>query len=145
MLDGITTGELERSAGGNNTIGWLLWHTARVQDAQVAEVADHEQVWTAQGWAGRFALPFDDGATGYGQSAQEVAAVHADRDLLAGYLEAVAAASHDYLATLTDEDLDVVVDEHWDPPVTLGVRLVSVAADDLQHLGQAAYLRGMTG
>jgi hypothetical protein len=36
-----------------------------------------------------------------------------------------------------------VVDASWDPPVTLGVRLVSVISDDLQHAGQAAYLRGM--
>lgn len=143
VLDGITAEELDRSAGGNNPIGWLVWHTARVQDAQVADVAGRDQVWTAHGWAQRFALPFDDTATGYGQSPRDVARLHADRDLLAGYLEAVADASDEYLATLTDDDLDQVVDDRWDPPVTLGVRLVSVAADDLQHLGQAAYLRGM--
>lgn len=144
VLDGITQEELARAAGGNNPVGWLVWHTARVQDAQVAEVAGHEQVWTAQGWARQFALPFDDAATGYGQSAQEVAQVRADGDLLAGYLSAVAEASDAYLATLTDEDLDEIVDDRWDPPVTLAVRLVSVAANDLQHLGQAAYLRGIT-
>jgi hypothetical protein len=27
--------------------------------------------------------------------------------------------------------------------VTLGVRLVSVLSDDLQHVGQAAYVRGL--
>jgi hypothetical protein len=36
-----------------------------------------------------------------------------------------------------------VVDLNWDPPVTLAVRLVSVINDDLQHGGQAAYVRGM--
>src|SRR6266511_3822072 len=36
-----------------------------------------------------------------------------------------------------------VADLRWDPPVTLGVRLVSVADDDLQHVGQAAYVRGL--
>ena len=48
-----------------------------------------------------------------------------------------------YLATVAPEDLDRVVDERWDPPVTLGVRLVSVLSDDLQHAGQAAYARGL--
>ena len=48
-----------------------------------------------------------------------------------------------YLATLDDDDLDRVVDTRWDPPVTVGVRLVSVIADDLQHVGQAAYVRGL--
>jgi hypothetical protein len=35
------------------------------------------------------------------------------------------------------------VDDYWDPPVTLGVRLVSVISDDLQHAGQAAFIRGV--
>ena len=48
-----------------------------------------------------------------------------------------------YLAGLTDGDLDRVVDESWDPPVTLGVRLVSILNDDTQHVGQAAYVRGL--
>ena len=48
-----------------------------------------------------------------------------------------------HLAGLSEADLDRVVDERWDPPVTLGVRLVSVISDDLQHAGQAAYLRGL--
>ncbi|QGQ18218.1 DUF664 domain-containing protein [Cellulomonas sp. JZ18] len=126
-----------------NTLAWLAWHVARVQDAQVAPLARVEEVWTAQGWAERFALPFDTGATGYGQSPDDVGRVHAPADLLLGYLDAATAATLAYLERLTDDDLDVVVDEDWDPPVTLGVRLVSVLADDLQHVGQAAYLRGL--
>lgn len=143
VLDGITEGELAAAPGGNNSVAWLLWHAARVQDVQIADVAGHEQVWTADGWARRFALPFDDSATGYGQSQQEVAQVAASSQLLRGYLEAVADRSDTYLSTITDADLDRIVDENWDPPVTLAVRLISVAADDLQHLGQAAYVRGM--
>lgn len=41
------------------------------------------------------------------------------------------------------DDFDRVVDTAWDPPVTLGVRLVSVYDDATQHAGQAAYLRGL--
>ena len=44
---------------------------------------------------------------------------------------------------VTDADLSRVVDEAWDPPVTLGVRLVSVISDGLQHAGQAAFIRGI--
>jgi hypothetical protein len=47
------------------------------------------------------------------------------------------------LQALSDADLERVVDERWEPPVTLGVRLVSIADDGLQHVGQAAYVRGM--
>lgn len=142
--EGLTVEQLTwRADPEANTIAWLLWHLARVQDDHVADVAGVEQVWTAQGWAGRFALPFDDADTGYGHSVTDVAAVAAPPTLLTGYLDAVHEQTLRFLRTLTDADLDRVVDEEWDPPVTLGVRLVSVVADDLQHAGQAALLRGM--
>ncbi len=137
---------------GANTIAWLAWHLARGQDAQVAGAVGRDQVWTRDGWdqvwtrdgwARRFDLPFDDGATGYGQSADDVARVRARDDLLLGYVHAVQVESRDVLSSLTADDLDRIVDEAWDPPVTLGVRLVSVAVDALEHVGQAAYLRGV--
>jgi uncharacterized damage-inducible protein DinB len=126
-----------------NTIAWLVWHLTRVQDDHVAEVAGTEQVWAADGWAGRFDLPFATDATGYGQGSDEVAAVRADAGLLLGYHDAVSARTLQYVDGLTEADLDRVVDPRWDPPVTLGVRLVSVADDDLQHAGQAAFVRGL--
>ncbi|MFI7587239.1 DinB family protein [Spongisporangium articulatum] len=129
-------------APGGNTIGWLVWHLTRVQDDHVAEVAGTEQVWTTS-WARTFGLPFDDEATGYGQSADDVLAVRVGPELLTGYFDAVHAATQEFLKTLTDEGLDTVVDDNWDPPVTLGVRLVSVLSDDLQHAGQANYVRGL--
>ncbi|MEZ0165710.1 DinB family protein [Kineococcus sp. LSe6-4] len=126
-----------------NTIAWLVWHLARVQDDHVSDVAGHEQTWTADGWAARFGLPFDDGETGYGFDADQVGQVRAGAELLTGYLDAVHARTTTYLQGLSDADLDRVVDEQWDPPVTLGVRLVSVADDDLEHAAQAAFLRGV--
>jgi len=126
-----------------NTIAWLVWHIARVQDAQIAPLAEAEEVWKAGGWARRFDLPFDDSASGYGQDSDDVGRVRASADLLVGYLDAVTTTTARYLSTLHDGDLVRVVDTRWDPPVTLGVRLVSILADDLQHLGQAAYVRGL--
>ncbi|WP_028049072.1 DUF664 domain-containing protein [Cellulomonas sp. URHD0024] len=126
-----------------NTIAWLAWHAARGEDSQVADVAGTPQVWTAQDWSGRFALPFDDDATGYGQSSTEVGEVEATAEQLLGYYDAVAEATHEFLAGLTEADLDRVVDAGWDPPVTLGVRLVSIIGDSLQHAGQASFVRGL--
>ena len=97
----------------------------------------------ADGWSERFGLPFEPRATGYGHSPAEVAAVRAEAELLLGYHDAVSARTTEWISGLGEGDLDRVVDESWDPPVTLGVRLVSVIADDLQHAGQAAYVRGM--
>jgi len=125
------------------TLAWLAWHVARGQDAQIAPLAGVEQVWTAGGWADRLALPFGHDATGYGQSSADVARVDAPTDLLLGYLDATTAQTLAYLERLEDDDLDAVVDADWDPPVTLGVRLVSVLDDGVQHAGQAAYLRGL--
>ena len=128
---------------GANSIAWLVWHLTRVQDDHVAGVAGGEQLWTVGGWVERFRLPFDVGATGYGQTADEVGQVRATAELLAGYQDAVHGATVDYLRTLSDDDYDRVVDERWDPPVTLAVRLVSVLDDTAQHVGQASYLRGL--
>jgi uncharacterized damage-inducible protein DinB len=127
-----------------NTIAWLVWHLTRVQDDHVAEVAGTEQAYTAEGWADRFGLPFDPGAIGYGFSSDDVAAtVVTDPQLLVDHHAAVHRRTAEFLHTLSADDLDRVVDERWDPPVTLGVRLLSVIGDDLQHAGQAAIVRGV--
>lgn len=126
-----------------NTVAWLLWHLTRIQDDHIADAAGVEQLWTSEGWHERFGLPFEPEATGYGQGAAEVAAVRVEPELLLGYHDAVSARTSDWLGGLAESGLDRVVDESWDPPVTLGVRLVSILADDLQHVGQAAYVRGM--
>jgi uncharacterized damage-inducible protein DinB len=144
-VDGLTPDELARPpAPGANTVGWLVWHLTRVQDDHVAEVAGRPQVWAEGDWAGRFGLDPATTDTGYGWSAEQVAALRPESaDVLVAYHDAVAERTTAFLATLTDADLDRVVDERWDPPVTLGVRLVSVANDDLEHVGQAAYVRGI--
>lgn len=126
-----------------NTIAWLVWHLARVEDAQVAPLAGTEQVWTSQGFAEKFDLPFGRRATGYGQTPDQVAQVRTDADLLLAYADATHRATTAYLATLQDTDLGRVVDEDGDPPVTVGVRLVSVLGDVLEHAGQAAFVRGV--
>lgn len=144
-VEGLSAEDLAYRADPEaNSIGWLVWHLTRIQDDHVADVGRHEQAWTADGWVGRFGLPFDIAATGYGHGPEDVAAVRVDSaDLLVGYFDAVHARTMGYVQRLADEDLDRVVDERWDPPVTLGVRLVSVISDDLQHAGQAAFLRGV--
>jgi hypothetical protein len=126
-----------------NSIAWTVWHLTRIEDDHVAGVAETEQVWTSGGWADRFGLPFDAHEHGFSMSTADVGKVRASGELLAGYYEAVAARSAAYVATLEPDDLDRVIDEAWDPPVTLGVRLVSVVNEVNAHLGQAQYVRGL--
>jgi hypothetical protein len=126
-----------------NSIGWLVWHLSRIQDDHIADVARVRQAWVEGGWAERFALPFDEADTGYGHSATDVAAVRVDGQLLADYHADVDALTTTFIAGIETGQLDRIVDDRWDPPVTLSVRLVSVIGDCMQHLGQAAYVRGL--
>ncbi|MGW3041727.1 mycothiol transferase [Kitasatospora sp. NPDC001159] len=144
VVDGLTPEQLAfRVRDSANPIAWLVWHLTRVQDDHLADAAGREQVWTAEGWADRFALPFAVSSTGYGHRSAQVAKVTATADLLLGYHEAVHARTADYVRGLDNRSLARIVDESWQPPVTLGVRLISVIAEDLQHVGQAAFVRGL--
>ncbi|BBA86566.1 MULTISPECIES: mycothiol transferase [Mycobacterium] len=147
-VDELTDGLTEQVANyrptpAANSIAWLIWHSARVQDVQVADIAGVEQARTRDGWVDRFGLDLPRGDTGYGHGAQDVAKVRAPAELLADYYHAVHALTLQYVAGVTAEELSRVVDTHWDPPVTASVRLISVVDDCAQHLGQAAYLRGI--
>ncbi|GHJ39249.1 DinB family protein [Streptomyces sp. TS71-3] len=144
-VEGLGAAELNaRLDPGANSISWLIWHLTRVQDDHVCEVAQVEQVWLADGWAGRFGLPFADEDTGYAHTATQVGRVTVDSgQLLLGYYDAVHEQSVGFIRDLRDKDLDRVVDESWTPAVTLGVRLVSVIGDDLEHAGQANFVRGV--
>jgi uncharacterized damage-inducible protein DinB len=143
-VNGLSPDELAfRPSGESNSIAWLVWHLTRIQDDHVAGLDGSEQVWTEKGWVDRFALPLDPTDTGYGHDPDTVAAVIADASSLLGYFENVHERTLAFIHSLTEDDLARVVDRSWDPPVTVSIRLVSVIADDLQHAGQAAYVRGI--
>jgi hypothetical protein len=131
-----------------NSIAWLLWHSARGQDLQLCDIAGVEQVWTRDGWDRRFALdlPHNDNPgydIGYGHSAEDVGKVRPPVELLVGYYRAVHHVTLEYVATVAPDELARIVDRRWDPPVTASARLVSIVDDCAQHLGQAAYVRGI--
>jgi hypothetical protein len=144
ITDGLTDGEASyRPSPNANSIAWLIWHSARVQDIQLAPIAGIEQVWLSDGWVDRFGLDLPREDTGYGHSPEDVAKVQVSGDLLAGYYHAVHEATLEFVARVTAEDLARVVDRNWDPPVTASARLVSIIDDCAQHLGQAAYVLGI--
>ncbi|MGH3633253.1 mycothiol transferase [Mycobacterium sp.] len=145
LTDGLTDDQANyRPAPNANSIAWLIWHSARVQDIQVAHLAGIEQAWIRDGWFDRFALDLPHQDTGYGHSLDDVAKVQAPARLLAGYYHAVHKLTLEYIASITGDELARVVDTHWDPPVTASTRLVSIIDDCAQHLGQAAYVLGIT-
>lgn len=149
VVAGLTPDQLSQRFGenrsvGTNSIAWLIWHLARLQDDHLASAAGTEQLWVTAGWVQRFGLPFEREATGYGQNSAEVSAVKVDSgELLTGYFDAVHERTLGYVHSLSEADLASVIDDSWDPPVTLAARLVSVINDCTQHVGQAAFVRGM--
>ncbi|MDQ6897696.1 MAG: DinB family protein [Actinomycetota bacterium] len=148
-LDGLSEPDLTRRVDPDaNTVAWLIWHTARMQDGQVAAAEealgrDAEQVWPSEGFADRFGLDVGDDTVGYGMSSDQVDKVHAPANLLRAYHRAVNDHTLAFVESLDETDYERVVDPGWDPPVTLLARLVSIEQDAVQHLGQAAFLRGV--
>ena len=127
-----------------NSIGWLIWHLTRVQEDHVAHLAGKPQEYVADGWAERLGLAPEDNDLGYGHTSQQVGAVTFDSpEILLAYHDAVHERSLDYVASISASELDRIVDTRWDPPVTAGVRMVSVIDDCMNHAGQANYVRGM--
>ena len=144
-VEGLDADQLSaRPAGSANSIAWLVWHLSRVEDNHFADAFGADEVWSAGGHAERWKLSLDTADTGYGHSSEQVDAVRvASAQQLLDYFDAAHGRATELLADLEDEDLARVVDEDWDPPVTLLARLVSVVDDAVQHAGQAAYARGI--
>jgi hypothetical protein len=144
-VDNLTPDELAFRVNGNtNSIAWLIWHLSRVTDDHLSEAGSKEQVWIGNGWAEKFALPFPPDATGYGFGGDDVAAVKVKSgEILIGYFDEVIEEATRFVKHLKDDDFARVVDDSWTPPVTLAVRLISVISDDLQHAGQAMFIRGI--
>jgi uncharacterized damage-inducible protein DinB len=144
-LDGLTVEHLVlRPAESANSIAWLAWHLTRVQDGHVSDLAGRPQAWIADGWHARFNRPADPDDTGFGNTPEQVGRLRPESArVLLDYYAAVHQRSVDYVRGLSSTDLDRVIDEAWDPPVTVGVRLVSVVNDCTQHVGQMAYVRGL--
>lgn len=145
VVDDLSVDDLTwRPDAAANSIGWLVWHLTRVQDDHLADIADEEQVWTSQGWSSRFALPYETDSIGYGQSSKEMGDFRLeDPALLTGYHAAVSERTSKALSGMPGTELDRVIDQSYDPPVTVAARLVSVLNDTTQHIGQAAYVKGL--
>ena len=144
VVEGLDDKTLATRPGATaNSIAWLAWHLTRVQDDHLADAGGYEQVHTADGWYARLGLPLEAADTGYAHSSDQVALVQLSAELLLGYYDAVHARTVEFLETVTDDGLDRIVDRRWNPPVTLGVRLISVIDDCAEHSGQAAYVKGL--
>lgn len=145
-LDGLTLDELHRQPSPEtNSIAWLIWHLTRVQDTSLSGIMGVEQDWVTQGWHARFDLPPDPQLDGFGDTPEQVATFRVSSlQVLLDYHDHITERSKAYVGGLAPADFDRELDEpQWQPLPTVGVRLLSVLSDNLQHAGQAAYLRGL--
>ena len=145
VVAGLGTEELlwrpDRDA---NHIAWLVWHLARQQDEQMAQIGDSTSAWRSGEWSRRFNLPYSPNANGYGMTSDEVGEFTvSDSSLLLDYHEAVHELTIGVVRGLGTDEFTTVIDPNWDPPVTVAVRIVSVLDDAAKHLGQAEYVRGL--
>ena len=145
VLDGLTGEDLLwRADPEANSIGWLVWHLTRIEDDHLAALGHIEQAWTADGWYQRFGLPYVKTVHGFRMTPTEVGMFNTrDARLLSGYAAAVWLQVQSVLDSLTDDDVDRVIDQRYTPPVTIGIRLASVMVETAQHIGQAGYVRGL--
>lgn len=142
-LDGVAGEELtHRLDADANSLGWLVWHLTRVQDSMVCAALGLDDLWSAQGWDARFAMA-GSAATGEGHTSEQVATVRADAATLLGYHDAVHARTSAELAKLDDTLLSEPLRIDGEPPTTVGAWLVMALGGDLQHAGQAAFVRGI--
>ena len=146
ILQGLTKEDLDwRPKPDSNSIGWLAWHAARGEDAQISALMDEEQLWIKDGWHSKFNRPADAGDTGFGHKPKQMAAFKSPAaSVLIAYQRATTKRSLKYIKSLSAKELDRVLNEPWfKPPPTVGVRLVSIFEDSILHSGEASYVRGL--
>jgi hypothetical protein len=145
-LTGLTLDELHRQPSSDtNSIAWLTWHLTRVQDVGISGLFGQDQAWISQQWHTTFGIDPDPDNDGFGHTPDQVAAFRAPSvQALLDYHNSVLTRSKTYVADLASADFDRTLNEpQYQPLPTVGVRLVSIISDNLQHAGQTAYLRGL--
>jgi len=146
VLKGLTQDDLNWQPRPDcNSIGWLIWHLTRQQDAQTASLMDEEQLWIRDEWYAKFNRQPEPNDIGFGHSPEQVSAFKSpEAKILLDYNRAVVERSKQYISNLSETDLDRELDEPWFQPLPkVGVRLVSILDDSIIHAGQAAYVRGL--
>ena len=145
VLDGMTPDQMYyRPEENANSTAWVIWHLTRVQDHHISDMGGLEQLWTSDGWHARFGMEADGKNTGTGHTPGDVAKIRPDAETLQSYYDAVYERTKTVLSSLTPEDMDRELDEpQYNPLPTIGVRCASIISDNTQHVGQAAYIKGL--
>jgi hypothetical protein len=146
-LDGLTIDDLNRQPSPDcNSIGWLTWHLTRCQDRTTAELLGEEQLWIKDNYYAKFNRTPDPEDAGIGVTLEDVVAFRSpDALTLLEYHRAVLEQSKRYISGKLSE---IELNREFDNPRNLTItnvrtRLMRLINDNMQHLGQVNFVRGM--
>ena len=138
----------------SNSIAFIIWHTARVEDRLINVFARGvEEVWARDGWSDKMSIPEGDHGVNY--TLEQVAALPPiTKEQLKDYFDAVREETLPYLQSLSDEDFDVVPEDRTPfPEIPASARYFSgrsvggifrqLIGEEDQHLGQVSFIRGL--
>ncbi len=142
LLRGLTGEQVRgRPQPGVNTIAWLLWHMARIEDVGVNRfVADRPQV--LEEWRDRLGVARRDVGTGMTDAEVDAMSARVDLPALRGYWDAVTARTADVVGALRAVDLDSPVDGARVREVVAAEGIVAPGQDWLTEFWAGARSRG---
>lgn len=133
-----------RPAENVNSIAFVLWHYARIEDNLIhSQVAGVQSIWDSEKWYERFGL--DAEASGMGFADEQVGDFKPAKEVLLEYCSAVWSATPPLVEALSDEDLDRAPNPDR-PRMTLGRSIANFTiGHGFWHLGDVRFIKGMQG
>jgi hypothetical protein len=115
VLDGLGEQQLRSRPGDEpNSIAWLLWHCARIEDVTTnLLIAGQPQVVEREDWPGRLKIAAADVGTGMGDTQVSQVSSQIDLGALRAYRQAVGGSTRQILLTLAPERLHEGIDPAW--------------------------------
>ncbi len=144
-LEGLSQDELHwRPALESNTIDWMVWHMARVEDNWVnVQMRKEDSIWERDGWPERIVV--ETSSNGFGLTAEQIRAMPAfDVPLVMEYYRSVRAGTTRFFENEMQEvDLQHEITHPRYDPVSYAWILGHLLCEEAEHLGQIEYIRGM--
>ncbi len=144
VVDGLSIDEAyKQPSPHSNTIGWSVWHMARVEDYWLNNVVQGDaQVWNSGGWDKKFGM--DPENRGAGQTIEQVLAMpHVAVTELLAYFDAVRAKTSPFITGLAESDLAREIEHPRFGKVTGRWIVGHIVVEESQHVGQVAFTRGI--
>jgi uncharacterized damage-inducible protein DinB len=144
VLDGLTQDEVTwRPACGCNSIGLILFHTARSEDSFIqGRLKSKPEVWKTGKWSKKLNVAETEAGAHYTAEQVNAFAVPKLEDLL-DYYAAVRAQTMSYLKTMTAAAFDKKIKMPYFGEVALAAIFSLIVNHSSQHIGEISYLRGL--